>query len=881
MLRGLRKFLLLILVFMPILVTFSCGSDGGGGDTSISGRVTDSEGNGIQGVRVSGSVYVPSSIPSSGCSANPGSWQEVASDETDKNGNYSLFSTEEGSEGNINSGEIKVWPELANWAFRPSSIYVQIARGEQVYNVNFTGERNNKISGRIYNPFPLSENVTLTLDGPVTRTSSFNIVYPSSSFSFEYVPNGIYTLTPASESYDFIPVSTSFRVLNADVIDKDFTTHCKGNHLISGYVYRDMEGGEPVYRAILKVSGEGVDMQLYTRTDGYYGLCVDNGVYTIYPSYSGHYFLPESLTITVNGTDMPGQNFVARAKHAISGNISLPDGTALSGIIMNITGPEGTYTLYSNDLGEYAVSGLKDAIYRIEPYTSCPTYDFTPASIIANMEGTDIAGQDFSAAYSDSNTYSISGTITDFDGTGVEQIDVLAASPIMNGSGTTDIFGQYLISGLRNNSYTITPYSDEYILVPENVTEEVCNADLQSIDFNATTTWGRIITSDYRSLTSDDGSILSRYSSLKRIDSKGEELWSKYMRVEGRIYGIPLYLESVRETSDGNIIATGWWRELNTNKKTLWVALFNSNGNILWETSFDRDSIDYGFIARETLNGGYIVAGTSNSLGGDGADIWVIKLDANGGVLWQTSYGGADNENVNDLELTNDGGFVLAGSTDTGDSTDAFVIRLDSSGNIIWQKSYGGEWVDIASGIASTPGGGYIASGYSHSFNEPHSTYDAWVWEMDSEGTLIWQKYYSTTSYYKADDIIPTSDGGYALAATEEGRNKHIIVKTDSQGNIIWQKKLYSIYDSADADIAELSNGDFMIYSTIFVLRIHSDGTMDACNKLSGADFTASVSNATTATLIWNATTTDAVTNKGTSFSKDVDSSVSQICPAP
>ncbi len=136
------------------------------------------------------------------------------------------------------------------------------------------------------------------------------------------------------------------------------------------------------------------------------------------------------------------------------------------------------------------------------------------------------------------------------------------------------------------------------------------------------------------------------------------------------------------------------------------------------------------------------MAGYTESFGAGDSDAWVIKLDANGNVQWQKTYGGKGDDYAYSIQQTSDGGYIVAGKTlsfGTGDS-DAWVIKLDAKGNVQWQKTYGGEYDDFVHSIQQTSDGGYIVAGYTLSFGAGN---DAWVIKLDAKGNVQWHKTYA------------------------------------------------------------------------------------------------------------------------------------------
>ena len=159
-------------------------------------------------------------------------------------------------------------------------------------------------------------------------------------------------------------------------------------------------------------------------------------------------------------------------------------------------------------------------------------------------------------------------------------------------------------------------------------------------------------------------------------------------------------------------------------------------------------------LIKQTPDGGYAVAGTSGSGNGDVTfnhgphDFWFVKLNANGGIQWQKTYGSTTIEICNGMSLTSDGGYILAGYSvgNDGDVTgnhgqeDYWVVKIDSVGTLQWQKSLGGSDNDKAWGVGQSSDGSYYVTGGSES-NDGDVTgnhgQDCWIVKLSSSGNLL------------------------------------------------------------------------------------------------------------------------------------------------
>lgn len=199
-----------------------------------------------------------------------------------------------------------------------------------------------------------------------------------------------------------------------------------------------------------------------------------------------------------------------------------------------------------------------------------------------------------------------------------------------------------------------------------------------------------------------------------KLDASGTIEWSKYYG--GLFTDTP---ESIVETEDNEFIIVGGSDSMDTDISSnigsydFWVIKISATGAIVWEKSFGGDEIDEAWSITKSGDGNFIIAGdtrsndvdVSNNLGA--ADLWLIKISTNGELLWEKSIGGTSFDVARDISPTQDGGFLVAGSSRSNDidvsenkgQNDAWAVKIDSNGTIEWEKAVGGTNIDFAYGI--------------------------------------------------------------------------------------------------------------------------------------------------------------------------------------
>jgi hypothetical protein len=269
-----------------------------------------------------------------------------------------------------------------------------------------------------------------------------------------------------------------------------------------------------------------------------------------------------------------------------------------------------------------------------------------------------------------------------------------------------------------------------------------------------------------------------------KINSTGDVEWQR--RYGGAQWdGWP----NVKEVDDGGYVIAGATESFGAGLRDIWIAKLSPVGVIEWQKTYGGSLDDGASHFHQTSDAGYIVAGHTESFGAGRHDVWVLKLDSSGRVEWQHTYGGSRGEVANSIQLTSDGGYVVAGFTlDFGRHGNMWVLKLTSSGAVQWQRAYGGDFLDYAWSVQQTRDEGYIVAGYTESFNQDQRYLDATVIKLNSSGDITWERTYGGAGDDLAWEVLQTRDGGYAIACiyqpTLQLRGDVLILKLASNGDI-------------------------------------------------------------------------------------------------
>ena len=260
--------------------------------------------------------------------------------------------------------------------------------------------------------------------------------------------------------------------------------------------------------------------------------------------------------------------------------------------------------------------------------------------------------------------------------------------------------------------------------------------------------------------TADGGYVVAGYTAnygagnydawLIKVAANGDSIWSQ-------TYGGSLndYVASLEPTADGGYIMGGTNLSFSNGYEDLWMVKTDGDGNLQWHHTYGESGFDFGAQARQTNDGGYIVAGYTDAQDG-GTYIWVFKTNADGSEQWNYLLGDPVSPSYcYDIIQTDDGGYALCGWNYSG----GLLIKIDASGNQQWQHLHNGTFT----GLRQTSDGGYILTG-----DRWVTQYDLLLLRTDGVGDEQWSRAYVGSRQEHSYAFSPTEDGGYILAGTGE-----------------------------------------------------------------------------------------------------------------
>lgn len=273
----------------------------------------------------------------------------------------------------------------------------------------------------------------------------------------------------------------------------------------------------------------------------------------------------------------------------------------------------------------------------------------------------------------------------------------------------------------------------------------------------------------------------------------------------------------VQQTADSGYIITGYTRSYGTiSGRNIWLVKTDKNGNHQWNNTFGGNSDDEGYSVQQTVDGGYIIAGYTESFGAGLNDVFLVKADASGNQVWTKTFGGAQDDEGYSVLQTNDGGYLVGGVTSSygAGSRDMWMIKTDPSGNLLWQKTHGGLSSDGAWYVDHTSDGGFILTGWTLSYG-PGFIGNAWLVKTDSLGNQQWNKFFGGDDADRGYAVQQTTDGGYILTGYTgsfgAGLYDMLLIKTDPSGNAEWTKTFGGTGRDYGNSVQQTIDGGFIV----------------------------------------------------------------------
>lgn len=305
---------------------------------------------------------------------------------------------------------------------------------------------------------------------------------------------------------------------------------------------------------------------------------------------------------------------------------------------------------------------------------------------------------------------------------------------------------------------------------------------------------------------------------------------------------------STKQTSDGGYIVAGYTLSNNLDVvgarggEDYWVTKLNASGNIVWKKTYGGSGDDRCYDVQQTADGGYILAGTSNSSDGQvtnakgGFDMWIVKINSLGNVSWKKNFGGSDDEAAYSIDELSTGGYIISGETKSqnGNVTnnkggyDFWIVRINATGSLVWQKNYGGSADESAKSVQQCTDGSFIVAGetvsndYDVSNNKGGE--DFWVLRLNGNGSVRWKYTYGGTANDNGYSVIQISNGNFIVVGETEsdngdvpdnnGGNDYLVLNLRGSGTILWSKTFGGETADVARSVRETTDGAVVVAGT-------------------------------------------------------------------
>lgn len=326
--------------------------------------------------------------------------------------------------------------------------------------------------------------------------------------------------------------------------------------------------------------------------------------------------------------------------------------------------------------------------------------------------------------------------------------------------------------------------------------------------------------------TADGGFLVTGYTAshgaggtdlwLIRTDRNGDTLWTRTVGGPADDYGW-----DVEHAEDGGFAIVGFTASWGAGGEDVWLVRIDERGDTLWTRTFGGDGDERAWSLAPTGDGGWVIAGQAEAADAGDFDLFLVRTDAEGEVVWITSHSGPGEERVFDVARVADGGFVFAGTTsDSVDGArDVSLVRVGDDGMLSWQRRFGGEGDAVGHGLVVTPEGGFLVVGYGEGSGVDGS--EIYLVRTDADGRELWSQRIGDEGEDRAMMGVRSSMGGYVIAgytSTEAGDSDAYVVKVDEDGEPEWSERFGAAANDRGMMVGETRDGGYVLTGSLGVV---------------------------------------------------------------
>jgi hypothetical protein len=327
------------------------------------------------------------------------------------------------------------------------------------------------------------------------------------------------------------------------------------------------------------------------------------------------------------------------------------------------------------------------------------------------------------------------------------------------------------------------------------------------------------------------GTAIIVFMAINRVPAQvPDTLWTRTFGGAGDDVG-----NSVRQTSDGGFIVVGTTGYEYCVAGNVYLIRTDVHGDTNWTRTFGGSGCDLGECVQQTLDGGYVICGTTTSFGAGNSDMYAIRIDAGGDTLWTRTFGGSGWDEAHYVRQTSDGGYIFVGNSTSfgGCDWDAYLVKTDYRGEVEWSQVYAfySNYWEFGYNVLELSEGGYIVLGKAAVYSD---SYDILLIRTDDHGDTLWTKIYDREGDESAFSIAPTSDGGFIITGMEWTLEGYLyLIKTDADFDTLWTRAFNGGYHSWGYCGQQVSDSGYIAVGwasgpsedqDVYVVRMDADG---------------------------------------------------------
>ena len=265
----------------------------------------------------------------------------------------------------------------------------------------------------------------------------------------------------------------------------------------------------------------------------------------------------------------------------------------------------------------------------------------------------------------------------------------------------------------------------------------------------------------------------------------------------------------VQQTPDEGYIIAGLTKSFGEGEHDILILKTDSQGNHVWNKTIGGPEYDTAYAIQPCTDGGYVIAGSSES-GTESYEAFLLKIDSEGDVLWMNTYG--INTSSRFVQETSDEGFIIVGSQSSPDfdDSDFLLIRTDPDGTLLWNRTYDGKGRDLGRCVQQTRDGGFIVTGIIDSWGPKKGLY---LFKVDGDGSMVWNQ--SLSDYADAGDFLQETEDGFIVTGyLRTDQNDCVLIKTDSEGIVQWRRVIGGLGWDSGSCVQITDDGDYVVVGT-------------------------------------------------------------------